>query len=146
MSTIIDPRILALLQQASWRPRRERFVLVGLEPNQRQVVARLLASITAPFVQLIFEPDMLTLLLPEAEWRSLKPAFPGAQVLAPCRVISFDLDLPDDLVGFLSVASQALAAVGVPILAICGYAKDHILVREQHLDLALTALQSLADG
>ena len=52
--------------------------------------------------------------------------------------------MPDDLVGFLAVASRALADAGVPILAICGYAKDHILVREGDLDRALAALTALA--
>ena len=139
-----DPRISTLLGQARWRARPERFVLAGLDPSERMVVARLLVGIVAPFMQLIVEPDMLTLVLPESDWRSIRPAFPNARVQAPFRVISFDLDLPDDLVGFLAVASRALAAARVPILAICGYSKDHILVREEHLDRALASLESLA--
>ena len=106
----------------------------------------LLASVTAPFIQMIVEPDVLTLLLPQSDWRSLRPAFPRARIQQPFRVISFDLDLPDDLVGFLAVASRALADAGVPILAICGYTKDHILVREEHLDRALAALGPSADA
>jgi uncharacterized protein len=135
-----DSRITTLLQQARWQARPERFVLAALKPNERMLVLGLLAGVTAPFVQLIVEPDVLTLLLPQPDWRSLKPAFPHARVQAPFRVISFDLDLPDDLVGFLAVASRALAEAGVPILAICGYSKDHILVREEHLERALAAL------
>jgi hypothetical protein len=138
-----DPRISALLRQARWQARPERFVLVGVDPSERLVVARLLAGVVASFMQLIVEPDMLTLLLPEADWRRLKPAFPNVRIQAPFRAISFDLDLPEDLVGFLAAASQALATAGVPILAICGYSKDHILVREEHLDRALAALDSL---
>src|SRR5262249_54388774 len=141
---MIDPRISTLLRQARWRKRPERFTLVGLDPNERLVVARALAGITPPFMQLIVEPDLLPLLLPESDWRSLRPAFPNAQVQATFCVITFDLDLPDDLVGFLAVASQALAAAGVPILAICGFTKDHILVREEHLERALSALGALA--
>ena len=135
-----DPRIATLLGQARWQARPERFVLAALKPNERVLALGLLASVTAPFMQLIVEPDVLTLLLPQSDWRSLRPAFPRARVQQPFRVISFDLDLPDDLVGFLAVASRALADAGVPILAICGYTKDHILVREEHLDRALAAL------
>ena len=135
-----DPRIATLLGQARWQARPERFVLAALKPNERVLVQGLLAGVTAPFVQLIAEPDVLTLLLPQSDWRVLKPAFPHARVQAPFRVISFELDLPNDLVGFLAVASRALAEAGVPILAICGYTKDHILVREEHLERALTAL------
>jgi hypothetical protein len=141
-----DPRISTLLGQARWQPRPERFVLAALAPNERMLALRLLAGVTAPFMQLIAEPGMLTLLLPQADWRSLKPAFPHARVQQPFRVISFDLDLPDDLVGFLAVASRALAEAGVPILAICGYTKDHILVRDEHLERALAALQGGAQA
>jgi uncharacterized protein len=135
-----DPRIATLLGQASWQARPERFVLAALKPNERVLLQGLLAGVTAPFLQLIAEPDVLTLLLPQSDWRMLKPAFPHARVQAPFRVISFDLDLPNDLVGFLAVASRALAEAGVPILAICGFTKDHILVREEHLERALAAL------
>ena len=135
-----DPRIAILLGQARWQARPERFVLAALKPNERVLVQGLLAGVTAIFMQLIAEPDMLTLLLPQSDWRVLRPAFPQAHVQAPFRVISFDLDLPNDLVGFLAVASRALAQAGVPILAICGYTKDHILLREEHLERALAAL------
>jgi len=49
----------------------------------------------------------------------------------------FDLDLPAELVGFMAAISGALADAGVPLLAVCGYTKDHLLVREEHLDAAL---------
>jgi len=140
ITPMTDPRIATLLAQAHWQARPERFVLAALKPNERRLVLGLLAGVTAPFIQLIAEPDVLTLLLPQTDWGVLKPAFPHARVQAPFRVISFDLDLPSDLVGFLAVASRALAEAGVPILAICGYSKDHILVREEDLDRALAAL------
>ncbi|MEO7909436.1 MAG: ACT domain-containing protein [Roseiflexaceae bacterium] len=141
-----DPRTAILLRQARWQARPERFVLAALEPKERVLILQLLAGVVAPFMQLIAEPDVLTLLLPQSDWRSLKPAFPHARVQQSFRVISFDLDLPDDLVGFLAVASRVLADAGVPILAICGYSKDHILVRDQHLERALAALGALQDG
>jgi uncharacterized protein len=143
VTPMIDSRIPLLLRQARWQARPERFVLAALEPNERVLALRLLAGVVAPFIQLITEPDLLTLLLPQSDWRSLRPAFPHARVQQPFRVISFELDLPNDLVGFLAVASRALADAGVPILAICGYTKDHILVREEHLERTLAALGAL---
>jgi hypothetical protein len=139
-----DPRLPAILSQPSWHARPERFVLAGLDPSERLLAVRLLAGVTAPFMQLVVEPDVLSLILPAAHWRALSPAFPRARLQGPFRVISFDLDLPDDLVGFLAVVSRALAGAGVPILAICGYAKDHVLVREEHVERALAAPENLA--
>jgi hypothetical protein len=141
-----DSRLSAILSQSRWQVRPERFVLVGLAPSERLVATRLLAGLSAPFAQLIFEPDVLTLVLPEADWQALRAAFPHARTQALLRVITFDLDLPDDLVGFLAAVSRALAEAGVPILAICGYTKDHVMVREEHVERALAAIESLANA
>lgn len=138
-----DPRVHAILRQRPWSVRPERFVLAGLPPEARRAALAALAGIDAPFAQLIAEPDLITLLVPEDAWPAMSAQFAGARVEVPFRVISFDLDLPADLVGFLAAASHAIAGAGVPILAICGYTKDHILVRERHLAAALGALEAL---
>jgi hypothetical protein len=133
-----------MLRQRPWSVRPERFVLAGVPPEARRAALAALADIDAPFAQLIVEPDLITILAPEQAWPSMRAQLAAARADAPFRVISFDLDLPADLVGFLAAVSQAIAGAGVPILAICGYTKDHMLVREQHLAAALGALEALA--
>src|SRR6185503_10295785 len=100
-------------------------------------------GVTGTFVQCTVEPDVLTLVLAEADWRVLSPAFPHARVERPYRVIAFDQDLPSDLVGFLAAITRALADAGVPLLAACGYARDYVLVREDDLGTASKALKAL---
>ena len=139
-----DSRVQAIVRQRPWSVRPERFVLAGIPPEARRAALAALADIDAPFAQLIAEPGLITILAPEQAWPAMSIQFVGARVEAPFRVISFELDLPADVVGFLAAVSQAIAGAGVPILAICGYTKDHILVREQHLAAALGALESLA--
>lgn len=139
-----DPRVAELLSRRPWLVRAEQLALVALPPTALAQAAQALADTGAPFAQLIAEPNMITLVLPDATWQSLRAGFPPAQVEAPFRAISFDIDLPADLVGFLAAVGRALADAGVPILAVCGYTKDHILVRERHLPAALTALDNLA--
>jgi hypothetical protein len=140
-----DARLASILKQRRWRARPERFVLAALAPEERALALRLLGRVAAPFANVVVEPDVITLVLPQPAWRELSPAFPRARVLAPYRAISFDLDLPDDLVGFLAAATRALAAAGVPLLAVCGYTKDHLLVGEADLEAALAALEALAE-
>jgi hypothetical protein len=139
-----DPRLQAILNQRRWLARPERFVMVAIAPAERALALRLLQTIDTPFANVVVEPDVITLTLPQAAWRELSPAFPRAHMQGPFRAISFDLDLPADLVGFLAAASRALADAGVPILAVCGFAKDHLLVREANLAAALAALEGLA--
>lgn len=141
-----DSRVPEILSRRPWHVRPERFVLVGLPPGARAPAAEAFARVRSPFAQLIVEPDMITLALPEDEWAALSQAFGQAQAEAPFRAISFEADLPADLVGFLAAVGRALAEAHVPILAVCGYAKDHLLVRERHLPAALDALERLAGG
>jgi hypothetical protein len=138
-----NEQLRAVLGQISWRTRPERFVVVGLEPRERLLALRLLPGVTGAFWQLFVEPDIVTLVLAEAEWRAIGHAFPRARVERNYRAISFEIDLPDGLVGFMAAISGALAGANVPLLAVCGYTKDHLLVREEYLEVALQALEML---
>jgi hypothetical protein len=138
-----NEQLRAVLARISWHARPERLVVAGLEPRERLLVLRLLLGVTGAFWQLTVEPDMVTLVVAEAEWRPISHAFPHARVARPYRAISFDMDLPDSLVGFMAAISGALMEAGVPLLAVCGYAKDHLLVREEYLEVALGAIEAL---
>jgi hypothetical protein len=139
----LNEQLRAVLAQVSWRTRPERFAVVGLEPRERLLALRLLPGVTGMFWQLFVEPDMLTLVVAEAEWRTISHAFPHARVERSYRAISFEMDLPDGLVGFMAAISGALAGANVPLLAVCGYTKDHLLVREEYLEAALRAIETL---
>ena len=142
-----DPRpneqLCAVLARVRWHVRPERFVVAGLEPRERLLALRLLLGVVGSFWQFVVEPDTLTLIVAENEWRAMSPGFSHARIVRHYRVISFDLDLPAELVGFMAAISGALADAGVPLLAVCGYTKDHLLVREEHLEAALGALEAL---
>lgn len=138
------PTLNAILAQQRWKVRPERFALVGLQPRERQLALRLFPSDTSPFTLLFNEPEMVTMVLPETAWRSIAPAFPRARVQRPYRVISFELDLPADLVGFMAAVTRQLADAGVPLLAACGYTRDHLMVLDEHLTNAMAALDRLA--
>src|SRR6266545_3697736 len=141
--THTDPRLAGILTGMQWRVWTEQFVLVGVDPREQLLAQRLLAGMIMPFMQYIVEPDMVTLVLPEEHWNRLRPAFPHAKIALQYRLISFELDLPPDLVGFMATLSGVLAGAGIPLLAICGFTKDHLLVREHDLEQALAALATL---
>jgi hypothetical protein len=141
-----DPRLLTLFAQMRWHVRPERFAVVGIDPREQMVALQVLSRLTSPFLQFTVEPGILTLILPTHDWREVRPAFPRARVQQPYRVISFDLDLPADLVGFLAALTEALAEAEAPVLAVCGYARDHLLVREDDLDRATAAIRALIDN
>lgn len=138
-----NPHLAAVLTTMRWYVRPERFVLVGMEPRMRRLAFQLLINVSDPFIQCIAEPEMFTLVVPEATWREVQAAFPRAHVQQPFRVISFALDLPPDLVGFLARVTDALAHAGVSVLAVCSYARDYVMVRDEDLPAATQALHAL---
>lgn len=146
MTRMHDPRLPDILRRLRWSALPERYVLVGIDPRESAVVIRLLGGLRAHLWQLFVAPDMITFILPENDWRSISPAFPRARVERPYRVVSFDIDLPPDLSGFLALISNALAAESVPIVAISGFSRDHLLLREADLDRALAVLDSLVSS
>jgi hypothetical protein len=141
-----DPRLAELFRTMRWRVRPERLVLAGIDPREQPVVLRLVAGLTGRLWQLTVEPEVVTLIVEESDWRSISPAFPRARIERPYRLISFEADLPPDLVGFMALVSTALAEAGVPILALCGFTRDHFLVREADLARAEAAIAALQEG
>jgi len=59
------------------------------------------------------------------------------------RIITFNVTLPFNLVGFMSIISSALAKVGISLLAISSYSTDHILVKDKDLNKTIEALKEL---
>lgn len=59
------------------------------------------------------------------------------------RIITFDMNLPFELVGFLAKISTALAEEGISIFVISAYSTDHILVKENNLSKAIRKLEEL---
>jgi hypothetical protein len=146
MISLPDPRLPDILRRLRWAVLPERYVLAGIDPREAAVVIRLLGGLRAHLWQLFVAPDTITFILPENDWRNISPAFPRARIERPYRVVSFEIDLPPDLSGFLAVISNALAAESVPIVAISGFSRDHLLLREADLDRALAVLDSLVSS
>lgn len=146
MSAAYDPRLPGILRQLRWSVRPERYVLAGIDPRETAVALRLLAGIRSRLWQLFVAPDIITFIVTESDWRSVSPAFPRARVERPYRAVTIENDLPPDLKGLLAVISDALATADVPILALSGFSRDHLLLREADLDRALAALDALVSS
>jgi len=59
------------------------------------------------------------------------------------KILTFDMVLPFELVGFLAKVSKVLADEKIPIFAVSAYSTDHILVKEKDLTRAEKKLKEL---
>jgi hypothetical protein len=59
------------------------------------------------------------------------------------KILTLDVVLPMDTVGILARISGVLAERGISLMTISAYARDHFLIREEDMPVAIGALQSI---
>ncbi|MCY3413450.1 MAG: ACT domain-containing protein [Candidatus Heimdallarchaeota archaeon] len=59
------------------------------------------------------------------------------------RIITFDMELPFDLIGFIAHISGALAKEDISIFVLSAFTTDHILVKEKNLQKTISVLTKL---
>lgn len=104
--------------------------------------AGVLAEAGIAFSALIVDKDEVTLVLPQDAWQEYAHRLPDHQTAEGYRLITFDLPLDPDLIGFMALVSRILAEAGVTILALSAFERDHILVPATQFQTAWEALRA----
>jgi hypothetical protein len=99
---------------------------------------------TSPFMILMDEWEV-TLLLDETDFRNVGPGIGDAKVQGDFRLLSIDLPMGFEEVGVIAALSGALAAAGIPIVAVSSFTRDHLLIRQDHLARALVVLGGIVE-
>ncbi|MDE2748692.1 MAG: ACT domain-containing protein [Chloroflexota bacterium] len=132
----------ALLRQARLVSDGQDYRILRLPPQAITLAAGVLAEVGQPFAALIVDKDEVTLLLPEEAVSAFDSRLRRAQMSEEMyRLITLDVRLDPDLVGFIARIADILAAEGIPILSAAAYSRDHILVPAQDFDKAIQALR-----
>ena len=137
-----NEKILDLLRNARVEVAPETFFLVSLKHNDWLKLLEnpeLSPRMTAPFM--IFRDKWeVTLLLDEIDFGTLRHAARDAKTEGNFRLLTFDIELDFNVVGFLAEVAKILAAAEVPIIALSAFSRDHILIKQQDLPKALKVL------
>ncbi len=142
----MDESVRALLAATRLRVLADSFVLARLPAAAYPALLGSLAQVAARgFFSLVRSAEETTLLAAEASWAEMADTWPDAAVEAGWRLITLEQTIALDVVGYLAPLAQALAASGVPLLVVSAFSTDHLLIREQHLPVALAALQQVID-
>lgn len=120
------------------------YVLLRLPRGAITAAAGIVAEIGEPFCALLIDKDEVTLLIPAEAADDFAPRLPGADRAATAyRLITLDVILEPDLIGFMAHISAALAAAGVSILPFAAASRDHLIVPASQFDAAWAALHAL---
>jgi hypothetical protein len=89
----------------------------------------------------------VSLVIPAESLPDFARRLPGHKTLpASYRLITIDVELEPNLVGFMAHISRALAAAGIPLMPLAAFSRDHLLVPSDKFDLTLKVLEKLRSG
>lgn len=118
------------------------FVLVGLrlEDWRRLLENPELSPRVESNFMLLRDPFEVTLLLEEDDWRAMRHAARDARVESDFRLVTLDVELPWNVVGFLAHVTRILAGEGIAVGALSAFSRDHLLIKQEDLGRALRVL------
>jgi hypothetical protein len=94
---------------------------------------------TAPFM--IFRDKWeVTLLVDEIDFKTIRYAIRDAKIQGNFRLLSFDIELDFETVGFLAQISKILAEANISIVALSAFSRDHLLIKQEDLPKVLKVL------
>jgi uncharacterized protein len=118
------------------------FTLVGLTHQAWTLVLEnpdLSPRADAPF--LIFRDSReVTLLFEEEDFHRIRHIVRDARVERGFRLVTLDIDLAWNVVGYIARVTEILAANGIPVGALSSFSRDHLLVKQEDLARALRVL------
>jgi len=134
--------ILELLRRTRVEVAPETFTLVSLRHEDWLKLLEnpaLSPRMTAPFM--IFKDRFeTTLLLDEIDFGTLRHAVRDAKTERNFRLLTFDIELDFNVVGFLAEVARILAEAEISIVALSAFSRDHLLVKQDDLAKALKVL------
>jgi hypothetical protein len=118
------------------------FVLLGLSyQNWTRLLETPELSPRADSTFMVFRVGReVTLLLEENDWQSIRHLVRDARTERGFRLVTLDIELPWNVVGYLSHVTEILAGSGIPVGALSSFSRDHLLIKQDDLGKALRVL------
>ena len=134
--------VAELLRRARVEVAPPTFVLVGLRDEEwrRLLENPELSPRADALFMLLRDAHETTLLVEEEDWRAMRHAARDARAEGGWRLVTLDIELGWDVVGYLARVTEILAAEGIPVGALSAFSRDHLLVKQEDLGRALRAL------
>jgi hypothetical protein len=131
-----------ILRQTRVEIAPETFFLISLKHNDWLKLLEnpeLSPRMTAPFM--IFRDKWeVTMLIDEIDFKTIRHAIREAKIEGNFRLLSFDIELDFDTVGFIAHISKILADADISIVALSAFSRDHLLIKQEELAKALKVL------
>lgn len=132
----------SLLKSARVSVAPQTFYLIGMRHAEwsRLLENPELSPRADAIFMLLRDAHEVTLLLEEADWRTLRHAARAATVEGGFRLLTFDIVLEWTVTGFLAHVTALLAEARISCGALSAFSRDHLLIKQDELGRALKVL------
>jgi predicted CoA-binding protein len=140
----MDPQVAKVLARVRVVVQPEPLVRVSLPPSERGPLQRRAERFHAPFC-VTFTSHGVSLVCREVEWDQVGKGLRARAVERGYRMITLDVELEPEGVGYVRAVTERLAQAGVVAGLVSTFHRDHLLVREEDVDRARQVLESLVE-
>jgi hypothetical protein len=130
-----------------------KYTFLKLPTSSMPKASRIFASCSASvaFRGLLLDKDEITMMVPQDDWNAQNNSVDhedhDCEVGGTAyRLITFDVVMDPNLIGFMYAVTKALAAEQISVLPFAAYSRDHIFVQEKDYEKALVALNRLKNN
>ena len=131
-----------------------RYSFLKLPVSSVDKASKVLASCSASsaaFRGLLIDKDEITMMIPQEDWhaqrKSITTEVEDWEVgICAYRLITFDVVMDPNLIGFMYNVTKVLAAENISVLPFAAYSRDHIFVQEKDYEGAMAALERLKNN
>jgi hypothetical protein len=138
----MEEKIKGLLSKSKVEIAPESYYLISLPHQEWKKLLgnpELSPRMSVPFM-ILSDKYEVTLMLDEIDYTTCRIALRDAKIQGGFRMLTFDIEMDFDLVGFIAFISKILAEEGISIMALSAFSRDHILVSQSDLAKALKVL------
>ncbi|HEV2706527.1 MAG TPA: ACT domain-containing protein [Pyrinomonadaceae bacterium] len=137
-----ETNVAELLRRTRVEVAPATFVLVGMrhEDWKRLLENPELSPRAGSDFMLLRDPYEVTLLVEEEDWRAMRHAAREARVERDFRLVTLDVELAWNVVGYLARVTELLAGAGISVGALSAFSRDHLIVKQSDLAKLLLVL------
>jgi hypothetical protein len=142
----IPKDLLSIFAKTRINVQSGEYLIIKLPLKYGAMLRDLTKFVKEPFFNYTVEPAEITLVVHEKDWQNIGRDFVETKIEHGYNVITLEVTLDWDVVGYLAVVSRVLADVGVPIGVISSHRTDHLLIKKYDLQKTIFVLQDLINS
>ena len=139
-----SPEMMPVFASTKIKEHPDDYSIVSISRKEEEKAREVLKNLE-PWSSVTFDLEEISVVLREDAWEQIRNCFQVYQEEGPYRLLTFDIVLDLDLVGYLSVISSLLAKEGISIYAVSTYLRDHILVKKKDAGKAADVIRKLIE-